>query len=819
MSDLDIGGIKATLEVDATNLTRGLDDARRAMDMMAKEIRDLDADLKGNRIGLADHAARTAALTAASEALAGQMRACQSTVTSASTTLGSLRGVTADATTATAQLTANLGDAEKATRSGAGGVAIAVAASAGLAKAQTELGRSTIAAQVAATAQTDSSQSQANAANRVADAVFNQTASQSRNAAATVGATAAAGQAATATTHLGQSQTTTAVASQTQAHCQTQANSSMAAAVPVAQAAAAATGALGTAAVTTNAAMRAGQERASGWSRGFMQLGAAIEDSMYGVNGVINNLSPMIQGFATGLGASTAKANMLGTAVQLAAVAAYQLSRNWHSVTEALGMPTVETAAEEMSRLGQATSRTADETARLNRYRREQAEIGQMSNERPEAETKAAKDIGDVIVNADIDRVVHGLFQTIRSTGQGAKLSDEEKAKIKDPGLLARLGGDFVDDLTDLDTPLSERTGANAKAYQERRAKKREDARRAAAEEKLRAQDEAKARDLLRDAKHDPLKLKALLSFVDARPGAFPEGFGDQLRAQTPAARAKADADKAEGKADKKEAAADHKADAKVDRAYKAERDQEKARDEGVDWLARRLAPDIDQVAKKGVVAAHLDGKPIGPHQAGMTNALVQMGLDPADAQGATRRAIGRATDAVGGHDLEAEQAKRQHDAKSKRKAEAEQKEAAAGQRDDLAHMLIPGLDKKADDQVVRAMLVGKPMDQVGRELKAELVKNGRGMLPDDAEAVSRDVIGKAQTRVNERIGDAMAGGGMGAEPFRSQIFDFGDLTRHIQSSIGTQATDNFKGIENQLKKLVSLQENNADKVLTLKVE
>lgn len=161
-----------------------------------------------------------------------------------------------------------------------------------------------------------------------------------------------------------------------------------------------------------------------------MQLGFIIDDIQYGFGSVVNNIGPFAHQVSTAFGASATAAMGWAAGIQVAAVAAYQLYVHWDQAMDALGMGKVRTEAEEMEELAKKTGKTADETARLNKYKREQAEIQAIMGSQTRAEREQAGSVRDVLTEAGGDTVIGKLAQAIQAGGQGAKMTPEEKAEL-----------------------------------------------------------------------------------------------------------------------------------------------------------------------------------------------------------------------------------------------------------------------------------------------------------------------------------------------------------------------------------------------------
>jgi len=69
-----------------------------------------------------------------------------------------------------------------------------------------------------------------------------------------------------------------------------------------------------------------------------------------------------------------------------------QVVKHWREWGQIIGLGATETEAERMERLGSATKKTAEETAELNKYKKEQAAVEEVLKIQSEAQrTQAAQ--------------------------------------------------------------------------------------------------------------------------------------------------------------------------------------------------------------------------------------------------------------------------------------------------------------------------------------------------------------------------------------------------------------------------------------------
>ncbi len=148
--------------------------------------------------------------------------------------------------------------------------------------------------------------------------------------------------------------------------------------------------------------------------------------------------------------------------------------------------------------------------------------------------------------------------------------------------------------------------------------------------------------------------------------------------------------------------------------------------------------------------------------------------------------------------------------AKRARQEERGRDRDTAKERDDLAHKLNPGLDRDVETNIGMARLGGVPMDQIGKDIEAALVKSGMsdGKIPDgrggfvqagenDAKAEAKKLLAEGDERLNDRV--ARSGQNRKSEAVRnSETFDTAGLTARAQSAVKS-------GVESESKKHTTL--------------
>ncbi len=486
-------------------------------------------------------------------------------------------------------------------------------------------------------------------------------------------------------------------------------------------------------AATATTVLTASQGNASKASahlgRAMMQLNYTVDDIRFGFGAIINNIGPMAQSFGQAAGMTATAATSMAAGVQMAALAGFELYTHWDKLEALFGISKVQTEAEQMDELGKKTGRTADETERLNKHKKEQHEIAMMMEAKTSGQRDLDKDVLHSITEAGSDKVKKGIFESLRANGRGAKLTPERRAAL-------RLEVEKEEGLKTWDFGTASAVEKRAKARREVTEEKVDKR----AEKELSKEDAKRAVEMMNNARHDPAALKGLMSVVDKSPGAFPDGFGASLAGQVP--------------------------------------ENKKRKDE---WLRQQ----------KG--------------------AATQWTWDEQERKKNER-----------------EEAKGERSSSKKRQEALGRDRETAKERDELAHTLMPGLDKDVEKNIAIGKVIGMPMDQVAKQLEEALVSAGmgNGKIPDgkggfiqagenDAKAEAAKLMAEGEQGVNEKIAKKMQGREGMAEKSRSEVYDTADLTRRIQGSISN--TDDSKKkvplMEQMLDRLDTMAKANGPKI------
>jgi hypothetical protein len=167
--------------------------------------------------------------------------------------------------------------------------------------------------------------------------------------------------------------------------------------------------------------------KSGAFARGLLDLSRGIEDvATGGPIGGLNNIPGIFTNMASAAGVSATSVAGWTTGISLAATGAYLLYRNWDSVEQLWGGGGTLTEAERMDKLAKATSRTAEETEKLNKYKREQQQDEQQRARRPGAERETAGAVGSTLAEGPIERIEGVLARQLRANPRPVSDQDVE---------------------------------------------------------------------------------------------------------------------------------------------------------------------------------------------------------------------------------------------------------------------------------------------------------------------------------------------------------------------------------------------------------
>jgi hypothetical protein len=273
--------------------------------------------------------------------------------------------------------------------------------------------------------------------------------------------------------------------------------------------------------------MSAQQWRAA--SRALLEFSRGFEDFVTaGFIGALNNIPTMVYNIGQAMGVSSAAITGWTALISLGGTLTYALYKNWEEFKDLIGMPTIRDAADQMDYLSRKTHKSAEEQAELNRLRKEHGLIERMLTEL----SKEAKGTGHAVsevVAAQQRGVTPGgmvvqesIRQALIAAGQGGGPSPEETMRLADiragvglEALKAKVTGEGI-------PAARERIEKEVQAEVSKRLTARVDAIMAAAE------------------RGEEASIRQIAGYAQARPGAFPAGFGPAMLGTLPEARAAA---------------------------------------------------------------------------------------------------------------------------------------------------------------------------------------------------------------------------------------------------------------------------------------
>lgn len=253
--------------------------------------------------------------------------------------------------------------------------------------------------------------------------------------------------------------------------------------------------------------------------QGMIQAGYAVDDLQYGFKGIANNIQPLLMGLGIGGG--------LAGIISIVITGVVQLQQHWDGLMSAFGMGKVKTQAEEMDELAKATTRTVEQTAKLNEYQKLQKAAQSLEGGVPKSESaRQAAAVGGINEAGGVDRIAAGI--------RGARGTGVDGLDPRMPGY-----SEYVEAKKMADNPEAFRRlqgSANASTLESvESVKARAAAVMNAEKNKNDTASEKTAKDMAAQAVAGQSGgLDALIGEVKKNPGAFPPGALEQLEKAHP---------------------------------------------------------------------------------------------------------------------------------------------------------------------------------------------------------------------------------------------------------------------------------------------
>lgn len=500
-----------------------------------------------------------------------------------------------------------------------------------------------------------------------------------------------------------------------------------------------------------------------------MQLGYIADDIQYSFSAIVNNIAPLTLNFAMAAGASAAMGASIAAGAQIAGVAIYQLVVHWDQLMDAMGMGTVRSEADEMEYLASKTSKTADEQKRLNDLKRESAEIDKMMAGKSELEAKSESATQTAFNEADPEKILKGIAETLVSQGKGARLTPEEEANIRDPHPIASAAGGLVPFGKSVVDSLLKPSDAQADAT---------------IQGKNDAENIRRAKDLMRRAKSgkDPSARQELESLVNANPGAFPKGFLDQLK--------NAEGGKTNKDIEHEESQSIDEADREFEASNRAWESYLKRRQRWIDAQAKELAK--SSLGMSAIAGSLTDAQVADQMKASGVNAGRVAGTAEDVAKALRKDAEDRIQANASAKGLTRDQsiADLQAQDRERRKHEAEQRQRKLAAQ---AEETLPGVGDAAERGLIAGAAARGGGPGAAADVKAAIVAKlkAMGVDPQAANEQADAVLGGAKKKANDKIANAGMENEEEQQPREkekhNEVFNASDLAARIQNSVGAE--------------------------------
>ncbi len=239
------------------------------------------------------------------------------------------------------------------------------------------------------------------------------------------------------------------------------------------------------------------------FGRSILMASQGIEDFNYaGVKGVLNNIP--VLALALGLGPG------LAGMISIVAVGASILADKWKDLAGVFGQQVVQSEAERMKELGDQVRRTAEEQAKLNSLKGQEAAGNAQAGLRSKPIQEMSKKVLDTIAAGPGDDPGLQLRESLKRV-IGESLTDDDRMELDRLNKWAN------------NQSLSRTGQASAQANL------------AAFKQKMAEQADENAAGMLSRAQTDPQSLKELVAIIRGAPDQFQPGLADKLERSDPA--------------------------------------------------------------------------------------------------------------------------------------------------------------------------------------------------------------------------------------------------------------------------------------------
>ncbi len=457
------------------------------------------------------------------------------------------------------------------------------------------------------------------------------------------------------------------------------------------------------------------------------------------VQGLTSHLERLGYGMSAVAGLSPIMGAAIGAGFFLAAAGVKQLVEHWDDLRVTFGFDSTKTEADHMEELGKKTHKTADETKRLNDYKREQAEIEAMMGLKTSGEQASGKAGQEALAETGVNEVETALKNAMKREGTyyGADKQSEELKKKK-----ATLAKTAQQDMAKTGkSDVSELTKNLMLPYLEE-VKQLED--------KIGGRTDKNIERLMNQVIHGtPAEQEAANAKIAGILGKHSDLAPDQA-----IARLKESSVEGRGKRLEAELTTEQEEGAaKYDKEVQARQEAE-----GQKKLRNKQQEEADYI-KSDVTRAHHDA-----HREARATALREAAEKSRDEE------MGEATAGWDPKTMKGRKGLRQEAAQ--RVADAEEE--------------APGVGKQAEAGTAALMARGASPEKAAEMIGAQVAKalEKAGMTPEEAKAASVDVAAKAGHDVKEKI-TKKALDDKGAEAKASETFKAEDLQNRLQSAVG----------------------------------
>lgn len=495
---------------------------------------------------------------------------------------------------------------------------------------------------------------------------------------------------------------------------------------------------------------------ARGMTQGLMQVGYALDDVQYGMQGVLNQIQPMVQGFGQAFGLAGPQVAAVAAGAQILTVALYQVYRHMDQIRELAGQGIEVPKSEGIEGL---KSQLDELEAKIEKVQKKGKVFTLAEKVEYDKDVKKAKELrAEVQEDKDVSKLTEAQSKEEKAAEAGFA---EAVAESGGPAALAELADAFRKQVVD---PAAAEAGLVARGVPRDEARKRAQAGQVidAETNDFVSPESLARREFQRAGAGDKGARGRVVNALDEGSSTGDSDFARRIEKLSPETKEKIKSQDDRAK-DEEQARRQREQDDERKRKLEAQLDREgsKANDQAAAVIFPRLKHEADRAALKVATGKATRDEAVG----GLQEGLVGKGMSEDDAKDAARRAFSA---------TQTDEDPLKRSARLKREALSKAEEA------------VPDLTDTVESAVARGVLSGKGAGKFAADLDSQLRKAGMGA--EESQETAKALLERGQESVRQRLANLAPGRDQEQEHARSEVYATSQLTQKVQAGVGTDS-------------------------------